>query len=126
MGTRNPMKNMTLWPFFQVRTPADTKQASQMSPSNPPHKYQTPKAKGMKILLRRGALRPLVRSGGCEPGDGRGCLLPTPQKTKFSPVFPVVGQLSSATPDSHVVSVSSKRVNHLGQIEEREPRRRLS
>ena len=28
-----------------------------------------------------------------QEGDRRGCLLSTPQKTKFSPVFPVVGQL---------------------------------
>ena len=35
-------------------------------------------------------------------GDGRGCLMLTSQKTKFSPVFPVVGQPSSATPDTHI------------------------
>ena len=40
-----------------------------------------------------------ARSGGSSDtperrrGDGRGCLRSTPQKTKLSPVFPVVGQL---------------------------------
>jgi hypothetical protein len=47
------MKNMTLWPFFQVSTPAETKQASQMRPNNPPHRYHALRAKGMKLLLRR-------------------------------------------------------------------------
>ena len=32
-----PMKNMTLWPCFQVSTPAESKQISQRRPSNPPH-----------------------------------------------------------------------------------------
>ena len=35
----NPMKNRILWPFFQVSTPAETKQMNQRSPSSPPHKY---------------------------------------------------------------------------------------
>ena len=45
-------------------------------------------------------------------GDGRGCLLPTPQKDEVLPfVFPVVGQLSSATPDAHIYGSRPSGVN---------------
>jgi len=39
MGKMNPTKNMTLWPFSYVSTPAESKQISQRRPSSPPHKY---------------------------------------------------------------------------------------
>ena len=64
-GTRNPKKNKTLRPFLQVKTPAESKQISQRSPSNPPHRYQVLKAKGMKVQ----APSPALKSGFQKVGE---------------------------------------------------------
>jgi hypothetical protein len=59
----NPMKNRTLWPCFQVSTPAESKQISQRSPSNPPHKYQWLKATSISSSFVGVDQEPHTRAG---------------------------------------------------------------
>ena len=74
--------------------------------------------RGSRRGARGGRAEPGVRRlNEVRKGDGRGCLLVTSQKDEVLPVFLVVGQLSSATPDTHVLCVSSQCVNPTGRNE---------
>jgi hypothetical protein len=59
----NPMKNMTLWPCFQVSTPAESRQINQRRPSSPPHKYHWLMAKSTKLSFVAVGREPHTRVG---------------------------------------------------------------
>jgi hypothetical protein len=66
-GKMNPMKNRIVWPCFQVSNPAESKQISQRSPNNPPHRYQWLKAKSIKVSFVGVGREPHTRFGWDAP-----------------------------------------------------------